>query len=259
MEENNNTSCRPACESLVLVERQMHAANVAMFNRSFSSSPLDTIFESATESARLYDDFGTAAHIAWDGASCVYGRCCRQRKLKQECCEQGGSSFSYYPGSPRLGPIATARYNKQRQRSPISRRGLVAIMRIPLGAASHRPNSPGASPRITSGSTLSISNSTSKQQDRWQSVVTSSAATTRVPALVGTRLDSLKKEGIQSVSLTVRSLPREKEMKKREDCPNIDKLLEQKCQREQQEEEMDLAGPGRGEPIHVSTVAARGA
>jgi hypothetical protein len=51
--------------------------------------------------------------------------------------------------------------------------------------------------------------------------------------LVGT---SPKKEGIKSVSLTVRSLPREKEMRKCEEGPpTIDKLLELKWEREQQE------------------------
>lgn len=113
------------------------------------------------------------------------------------------------------------------------------------------------------------------------------------------RLDSpLKKEGIQSASVTVKSLPREKEMKKYEEAPpTIEKLLEQKWERERQEEEMSkslprekemkeceegpptmkklleqklqrelqeermldlLAGPD-GAPIHMSTVIARGA
>lgn len=228
--DENNASYRPAFGSLL--ERQMHATDTATFNQSISSldksiSSLDTIFESTAESARLCVDCGTAAHNSWDGVFCEYDRCRRHRNLKQDWREQGGSFSSD------LAPIATTRQNKQRQRSPLARRGLAGIMRISLGADSHRPNTTAS--RITSGSTSSMSSN--HQQDRWQSIVKSvvtSPATTRVPAfLVGT---SPKKEGIKSVSLTVRSLPREKEMRKCEEGPpTIDKLLELKWEREQQE------------------------
>ena len=245
--DENNAPCRPPCESLI--ERQMHATDMSiLFSQSVSSldtifeatrhSSKDTIFESTAESTRIYFDFGTAARNFSDGVSGAYDRCCHHRNLKQECCcEQDSSS--------------TTRHNKQRRhKSPMSRRR--------RGADSHRPNSPTAS-RMTSGRRRSTSSISSNQQDRWQSVVRASAVTTRVPTLVGTRLISPKKEGIKSVSLTVKALPREEEMKKCEEGPpSIEKLLEQKWDREQQEE-MDLLLAGPGEPIHISTVAARGA
>jgi hypothetical protein len=245
--DENNSSCRPAGESL---ERKCNDTNMASFNQSISS--LDTIFESTTEFARRYDDFGTAAHNSWDGGSCAYDCYCCQRDLKQECCCEQDNSFPYDTGS-RFCPIATpTRHNKQRQRSPASRRVLMDVRSVSLGADSHRPNSPTS--RITPGST-----SISSNQDRWQSVVTS-AATTRVPASVaGTRPDSPKKEGIQYESLTMKSLPREKEMKNCEKGPpTIEKLLEQKWEREQ-EEILDLAASGGAESAQLSSLVARGA
>ena len=241
--DENNDSCRPACESLV--ERQMHDNDMSiLFSQSVSS--LDTIFESTAESEWLNCDFSTAAHNSWDGVSGVHDRCYNQRNLVEQeyCCEQDSSN--------------TTRHNEQRDRCTISRRSLGATMIISLGADLYRPKSPATS-RIRSGRRRSTSSISSNQQDRWQSVVRTSAAKTRVPALAGTRLISPKKEGIKSASLTVKALPRETEMKKCEEGPpSIEKLLAQKWEREQQDEEMDLlAGPG--EPIHMGTVAARGA